>query len=277
VFSQHQRIAILILCEFTGRSHKDFCDLLPSYAGFCSVMGIKTVPHPSSLSRFAKMVGREELLRIITYFGMLCTAETVVALDSTALSNFDRSAHYERRAKDFGKRVPRTFTKASLAADADTLLVLACEVSEGTVHDSVHTGAILAGLEGSGVDVEFLVADKGYDAEPFHRAVKDTLGAKALIPPRENTPKKGDTVYSTGGKNRSEIKRLLNKKCTKMQWIYQLRPLIECVNSIIKRRLGSFMRAKTPETRAVRTMCMVIAYNINRVFDLGLVRSLLEA
>ena len=274
VFTHRQRIAMLVLLEFTGRSHEEFCRLLPTYKGFCGVMGIRTVPHPSSLSRFREITDEDELLRMVGYFGTVCADRLAVAADGTALSNYDRSAHYESRLKDFGAAPKRTFTKLSSAADADTLLVLACAVSEGSVHDSVHAPSLLDMLAGSGIDVEFFIADKAYDGEPLHRLVKDILNAKALIPARENTPKKGAGRYRTKGRNRSEMKRLLGKKCTIFQWNYQLRALIECVNSIVKRKFGSSVRAKKENNRVQSAICRIIAYNLDRILNLGLVRSI---
>ena len=277
VFTHRQRIAMLVLLESTGRSHEEFCRLLPTYKGFCRVMGIRTVPHPSSLSRFRDITDAGGLLKMVGYFGMVCADRLAVAADGTAFSNYDRSAHYESRLKDFGAVPKRTFTKLSLAADTDTLLVLACEASEGNVHDSVHAPALVERLAGSSLNVEFLIADKGYDGEPLHRLVKDVLKAKALIPARENTPKKGTKRYRTRGRNRSEMKRLLGKKCTVLQWNYQLRALIECVNSIMKRKFGSYMRARKEKNRVLSAVCRVIAYNLDRILNLGLVRSICGA
>jgi len=275
VFSQHQRIAMLVLCEFIGKSQRDFCEILPTYRGFCDVLGIVNIPHHTTVCKFAKLVRKDDLLKIVGYFGTLCASGLVLAVDGTALSDHDRSGHYERRLNDFGKTVTRTFTKVSLAADTDTLLVLACEVSEGHVHDMMHVDSLLDQLVDADLDVDYLVADKGYDSEPFHKNVKARLKAKAIIPARKNTPKRCTEMYRTTGKHRSEMKRTLFK-CTIVQWIYQLRPLIECINSMIKRKLGSHMRAKSPESRVNRAICKIIAHNINRVLDLKLVRSILE-
>ena len=46
-------------------------------------------------------------------------------MDATGPSNFSRSAHYEFRCDDFGKRLPhRTFTKLSLVIDVVTRFVV---------------------------------------------------------------------------------------------------------------------------------------------------------
>ena len=275
IYSQHQRIAMLVLGEFIDKSQREFCRTLPSYRGFCDAIGITNVPHHTAVCKFAKLVDRGTLLKVIGYFGLLCRPGIIVAMDGTGLSNFDRSGHYEKRLKDFGNNAPRTFTKASIAIDTDTLLVLACEVSEGNVHDVRHVGSLLYQLSANVRDVEYVVADKGYDSETVHRAVRDTLGAKAVIPARENTPKRGASVYRTAGKCRSEMKRRL-VKCSTLQRIYQLRALVECVNSMFKRTEGSFMRAKLMVSRVNRTLCKMIAHNLRRVFDLGMVRTMME-
>jgi len=47
---------------------------------------------------------------------------------------------------------------------------------------------VIAHLKDADVEVDFVLADKGYDAEWAHRMVNEELGAEALIPARERKP-----------------------------------------------------------------------------------------
>ena len=60
-------------------------------------------------------------------------------MDSTCLSNFDRSSHYERRLDDFGVRPTRPFSKLSLSVGTGSLMVVAyVGCANGNRGDSPH-------------------------------------------------------------------------------------------------------------------------------------------
>ena len=139
VYSYHQKIALLVLRRYVDSSYRRFCEDLPSYGGFLRAIGMSWVPHFTTLCKFSSAVEIEHLDMVADALCGLCPHEDTVAVDSTCLSNFDRSSHYERRLDDFGVRPPRPFSKLSLSVGTGSLMVVAyVGCANGNRGDSPH-------------------------------------------------------------------------------------------------------------------------------------------
>jgi transposase len=142
-----------------------------------------------------------------------------------------------------------------LAVCVRTKAVLAADTAGSRTADVKRMEPILAKLAGGGFSVEVMVADKGYDAEYVHTLVKKHLNAEAIIPARGS--KQGSR---TRGVNRNRMKREL-KEGTDMKEKYNLRAIVETVNSMIKRVLGEVLTGRKEETRHAEAMFKCIAHN----------------
>jgi hypothetical protein len=112
------------------------------------------------------------------------------------------------------------------------------------------------------------VGDKGYDDEKNHRFIREILGAYCIIPARKNRSED----YRTTGKYRREMRA--GYSLTE----YHQRSKMETINSVIKRKMGSSIRARLCKCQNIEIMFRVFAYNIERgilrVYILGFLESL---
>ena len=104
-FSDHVKIGLLVVRQLVRKSYEDFVMLLPSLKGVIEVTGIKHIPDPSTLWKFAGRLEHgllEDILQTIA--GTCCSSDLIVAVDSTGFSLTNIPRHMEKRVKEFGVR-----------------------------------------------------------------------------------------------------------------------------------------------------------------------------
>jgi transposase len=87
-----------------------------------------------------------------------------------------------------GKSRGGNTTKIHLAVDSNGFPIY-FELSEGQVHDIQHAESLVENLS----KVETVVADKGYDSEPFRQFIANK-GGKSVIPRRRNNHKTNEDI-----------------------------------------------------------------------------------
>ena len=265
-FSDHAKIGLLIIRQLIGRSYEDFVDMLPSFAGVLSEAGISKIPDPSTLWKFAARLHPEFLEDIMQEIaGEICADEMIVAVDSTGFSLTNVSGHMEKRIKEFGpeKKRKRDFVKTTYSVDTSTKTILSCDCADRHSHDVKRMEYAVSSLVRGSFGVKCVVADKGYDAEHVHKDIHDRLKADAMIPLRKIEPARieGKRV-TTKGFNRGRMKFFFDKET------YNLRSLVETVNSMVKRKMGDTVNSRTSLTSAVEVLLRSIAHNFRRLFEL---------
>ena len=107
--------------------------------------------------------------------------------------------------------------------------------------------------------VRCVVADAGYDSEENHRMARrlDT-GVRSIIPPRTGRPTNKPPPPEQPMR-RAMYHRFANKLD---QALYGQRWQSETVNSMIKRNLGSALRARTTVHRRHELLLRVLTHNI---------------
>lgn len=268
VYSYHQKIALLVLRRYVDSSYRRFCEDLPSYGGFLRALGMSWVPHFTTLCKFSSSVDLTHLDMVAGVLCGLCPHEDTIAVDSTCLSNFDRSSHYERRLKDFGVRPPRPFSKLSLSVGTESLMIVAYVGSaKGNCGDSPHASVMVATMAEHGRRPCFIVADKAYDGEPLRKAIHYELGADDAIPVR--------AIQSNSSKNlgffRKKAAVFVGAMCSRATLAYRQRAMVETVNSMVKRNFGARILSRKDSTRSVETVLFVICHNIRRGCQTGII------
>ena len=268
VYSYHQKIALLVLRRYVDSSYRRFCEDLPSYGGFLRALGMSWVPHFTTLCKFSSSVDLAHLDMVAGVLCGLCPHEDTIAVDSTCLSNFDRSSHYERRLKDFGVRPPRPFSKLSLSVGTENLMIVAYVGSaNGNCGDSPHASVMVATMAEHGRRPCFIVADKAYDGEPLRKAIHHELGADDAIPVR--------SIQSHSSKNlgffRKKAAVFVGAMCSRATLAYRQRAMVETVNSMVKRNFGARILSRKDSTRSVETVLFVICHNIRRGCQTGII------
>jgi hypothetical protein len=103
-----------------------------------------------------------------------------------------------------------------------------------------------------------VVADAGYDSEENHRLAWLDMNVRAIIPPLSGRPTKNPPPPEQPLRRRMH-ERFAHKRD---QVVYGQRWQSETVNSMIKRNLGSALRARTAVHRRHELLLRVLTHNI---------------
>ncbi len=266
LYTYHQKIAILIFMSAEGLSYNSLHLKLGKYQGFLEAIGMTdSIPKGSTMNKFMKSLDKKVLEAIFPVFGMFFEPNSVVAIDATGISNFDRSAHYEMRCDDFGAKLKRTFTKLSLAIDTSLRFIVSARSSVKPAHDITFTDAHISDLEKYKGNIGYVVADKGYDSNKFMRTIGRRLKCEYRIPVRVSK-KNG---YSVHGFERKLMLALMNNKDL---WnsIYGHRSVIESTNFMIKSQPKSEIGERLDNNREKRALLIAAAFNVSNAIRLKL-------
>ncbi len=150
------------------------------------------------------------------------------------------------------KRLP----KLSLACDSATHLILAATASTGAGGDQPFLDDLLYHAWRRTDHIRCVVADAGYDSEANHRLARLDLNLKCIIPPRAGRP----TSKPASAPLRRAMQRRFARGADRA--VYGQRWQVETVNSMIKRNLGSALRARTAIRRKHELLLRVLTHNI---------------
>jgi len=155
------------------------------------------------------------------------------------------------------RRVVRRLPKLSLAVDAASHLILAAVASTGTGGDQPYFDALLYhAWRRTGGRVRCVVADAGYDSEDNHRIARLDMGVRSIIPPKSGRPTKKPPTEPMRRSMYHRFKRKADAAAYGQRW------QSETANSMIKRNLGSAMRARTATGRRHELLLRVLTHNI---------------
>jgi hypothetical protein len=102
-----------------------------------------------------------------------------------------------------------------------------------------------------------LVADAGYDCEKAHRLCRERLGIRSIFPPRINgRPRLDGGPRRMQGVYRPRLVRRFPRKTYGQRW------QIETVFSMIKRRLGAALRARSYHAQCREVVLKVLTFNL---------------
>jgi hypothetical protein len=104
--------------------------------------------------------------------------------------------------------------------------------------------------------VRVVAADAGYDSESNHDIARRDMGVRSIIPPTIGRP--------TDKPPSSRYRRLMKQRFARGadKAAYGQRWQVETVNSMIKRNLGSALRATTARRRSRELLLRCIVHNI---------------
>jgi len=254
-FTQPQLLACLVLKSFKKLSYRGTTELLEASDGLRAVLGLETVPAHTTLKQFADRVLSPALLdesvgQVLAVLQEQGLVVEVVAGDSTGVETSSASAHFLSRSR----RKRGGYVKLSLAVACTSIVLVAMAVSIGPSNDLAEAGELLWRAS-SRCAPDWLLADKGYDAEKIHRfcAAWGTGGTRSYVPP---VPKTADgTIRSGPGRIR----------CAKHRpYLAGLRWHAESFISGMKRTCGSTLAARGEAALKVEAGLNALAYAIRR-------------
>ena len=187
------------------------------------------------------------------------------AIDTTGLEDRATSHHYRQRrqetaqtAKNKGetasaRQSKSSFPKLALLCDCLSHLTLSLATGRGPGADHGYFKPLLDDAA-TRFTIARLLADAGFDSESHHAYARDEHGVVAIIPAQIGRP----TAKPPTGKHRRRMKQQWHRyrKCYGQRWA------VETVNSMLKRLIGSALRAVTHWNRCREMVLRLLTLNI---------------
>jgi hypothetical protein len=261
-YTQPQLFACLVLKEFLHRDYRGITELLRDTPELVAAIDLEKVPHFTSLQKAAKRLLRSDFanrlldktVRLGKFAGKLKSPLPRAAMDGTGLESHHASAYYVRRKAKGGKSEQKLtyqrFPKAGLVSDCQSHLILAVVPGRGPGPDILH---FRQAFDQAYRRIRFasLAADAGYDAEHTHIYGR-SRHVRTLIPPLIGRPTSKPPV----GYWRRTMSRVLRRSRYSQRW------QSETVNSMLKRLLGSALRARTYWSQCREIVLRALTLNI---------------
>ncbi len=269
-FTQHQLFACLVLKTFFDTDYRGVIAYLNDMSDVREAIGLTSVPHFTTLQKAAyRLLLSMKAKRLLNATVKLNMGRRrrieLAAMDSTGLEAQHTSSYYVCRRS----RVPnlwqtstyKRFPKLGLVCDCKQHLILGVIMKRGPSPD-VNQFQMTLTATVDHVRIQHLLADAGYESEMNHAYARDELGIRTTTPPRIGRPTKKPPT----GRWRRWMKRLFTRlerlKQKKKKTIYGQRWQIETVFSMLKRRLGSAVHARTYWSQCRQMILMAITHNV---------------
>jgi hypothetical protein len=272
-FTQPQLFACLVLKEFLQLDYRKLEATLRDSPEWRAAIDLQATPDHSTFHKAAKKLLQQrnvrKLLKKLTAVavatGRLTRKVALAAMDGTGFESQHASRYYvERCKKGQNAKTPltyRRFPKAGLLGDTKSHLILAVVPGQGPGPDILHFPTCLdRGLDL--IPIDAVAADAGYDAEHIHVFARERRGVRTLIPPLIGRP----TEKLPSGRWRRQMALHLKQSRYGQRW------QSETINSMLKRLLGSALRARSYWSRSRELNLRAITLDImilcrRQVFD----------
>jgi hypothetical protein len=262
-FTQPQLFACLVLKEFLQLDYRKLAALLVDTPDLCRAIDLVEVPHFTTFQKAARRLLQMSLaerllgrtLRLAQLVGRLPSRVNLAAGDGTGWESHHVSHYFVKRrascSKYWQKTTYNTFPKAGVLCDTASHLILAVVPGRGPGPDIKHFRPLLdQGLRNIPIDTAAL--DAGYDAEHAHDYARNVRGVRTLIPPLIGRR----TTKPPAGYWRRQMSRRLHLTRYSQRW------QAETVNSMLKRLMGSALRARSYWSQCRETVLRAIALNV---------------
>lgn len=183
----------------------------------------------------------------------------LTAIDGSGFEAHHTSRYFvRRRAKGRQDKTAMTykrFPKMGLVCDCDSHLILAAATGRGPTPDHPHL--IEAMLDAAARRrIETVLADAGYDGEWVHEFLRDELDIRSIIPPKIGRP----TAKPPKGRYRRLMSQYFKRPPEARR--YGQRWQVETVFSMIKRRLGETVSARSYHRQNRALLLKAITHNV---------------
>ena len=261
--TQHQLVACLVLKEFFTTDYRGIEEILKDSSDLKHILELSDIPHYTTFQKAAhRLTNKNTLQKLIKEILAMAIEGKIMdkivklsALDGTGFESHHVSAYFvKRRAKEqetYQKTTYSRYPKIGMVVDSKTHLALSGVPSRGPYPDVVHFEKAVTEAE-KNVHSNILTADAGYDSEKAHVFARSIYGIRTIIPSRIGRP----TAKLPKGKWRKIMATRFNKKLYGQRW------QSETVNSMIKRNLGSCLRARSYWSQCHEMMLRLFTHNI---------------
>ena len=262
-FTLSQLFACLVLKEFLRFDYRKLEAFLRDAPELVAAIELKTVPDHSTFQKAAKRLlncaAVERLLsgtlELARFQGRLGARSELAALDGTGWESRHASRYFvSRRAKGLKTRQDTTyrrFPKAGVLCDCRSHLILSIVPSRGPSPDVPHFRRVLDDAL-SRKPITTLLADAGYDGEHVHEYAREECGVNTFIPAKIGRP----TRKKPSGYWRRRMASRLHLSRYGQRW------QVETVNSMLKRLLGSALRARSYHSQCRELRLRALTLNV---------------
>lgn len=265
VFTQGQLFACLVLKEFFKADYRGIVGILADMPSLCQTIGLKRVPHWTTLQKASKRLLCNAAVAKLLDSTVACATRRRsgsgrrrvkrAAVDSTGFEVQQTSHYFVRRrakgSKHWQTTTYKRFPKLDILVDCSNHLVLAALAERGPGPDITHFERIVCQAHVRS-RIDTLLADAGYDAEWAHCVARDDLGIRTIIPPKIGRP----TNKPPTGYYRRLMSQRLHLTCYGQRW------QVETTVSMIKRRQGSAVNARSYWSQCRALMLKAVTHNI---------------
>ena len=236
---------------------------MKDYPELCAAIELRVVPHFTTFQKAAQRLLRQpfaerlldKTVRVAIAQGRISSTVALAAGDGTGWESHHVSHYYVKRRASCSKCWQKTtyarFPKAGVLCDCETHLILAVVPARGPGPDIKHFRPLLdQGLRR--VRIDTVALDAGYDAEHTHEYARRDRGVRTLIPPLIGRR----TDKAPSGYWRRQMAQRLHLTRYSQRW------QVETVNSMLKRLLGSALRARRYWSQCRETILRAITLNV---------------
>ena len=259
-FTQHQLFACLVLKHFLRTDYRGLAAHLADNPSLVAVLGLKQVPHFTTFQKASRrLLTTAPVRRLLRATVRLHQGRRRrvkrAAIDSTGLECTCASGYFvrrrQRRESPWKTVVYHHFAKLSVVSGTDDHFIFAMRAGRGPRPDVDEFRPLVA--EATGV-VRFaqLAADAGYDSERNHEFARDEHGIRTIIPAKHGRP----TNKPPTGRWRRLMKERFDRAA------YCRRSQVETVISMIKRRQGAHVHARSYHSQCRELRLLVLTHNV---------------
>lgn len=274
IFDNYQLMILLTLKQKTGAGYVAFIDEeLIEWPHIVEYLQLTHIPHPDTLNKFALRI-KQSILELVL---LQTTARTgikklVLGQDGTGFKSRKISHYYIFRLEQFQKNKKRKrgrpkkkkrkkkYLYVQIMVELRTQMPIAVLISRKPMDDYNKFAPVAKKVMRLGKNIKLVVLDKGYDAEHVHEFIREILGAKSIIPARNENV----AIHRTDGRYRKEMKRGYSKK------EYHQRSKNETVNSVVKRKWGDGTLALSWRAQNKEIIFRLIFYAARRFISIFL-------
>jgi len=240
VFSEFHKLSLVVLFRRSKKVLRDFIAELYE-TKWPSWLDLKQIPSKSVLHNWCKKY-TIEFLRELNRTVLKNKSPKLMAIDATGVDAYQRSKHYEKRAKLKGK-----FNKLTIFIDVENMLIYDHVLQMKPRHDVKAAESVFR--RSSLRDIKTL-ADKGYDSEPLHKVAESKQNIM-FAPVRDSSRTRPK------GRNR--------RRCFEGDGDYNKRAHVEsCIHSLKRRRIP-ISRSKLHHMKKREMALHILIHNIEKM------------
>jgi transposase len=269
-FTQPQLLACLVLKKFFKTDYRGISVMLAEHSDLRAILGLKEIPHFTTLQkasiRLLEQAGFRSLLKA-TLRRVMRRRKVIphAACDSSGLACGHASRYYvKRRAKGQNKsETPAQkityarYAKLEAMFDVTNHMCIGAIATRGPAPDIDRLVPLLKETLRH-VRLELLAADAGYDSESNHTYARKQCGIRSLMPAKHGRK----STKPPAGYWRRRMRQALSTKRKRRRSGYSQRSQAETGFSMIKRRQGESVSARTAANQRRELRLMVITHNL---------------